>query len=160
MDNTLNDYEKIEKLIQHSRIVMVTFTNHDGHLHSAPMTRQNKTFDGNVFFIGAKHSELVQSITSQPEVNLAYSGSDSFVSISGKAQCINDPQLLEELWSPAYQVFFKEGLHDPDIQLIQVTCHGAQYWEGDGKLVTLFKLAKASVTGEQDNLGESKSMRL
>lgn len=58
------------------------------------------------------------------------------------------------------QRFFEGGKEDPDVQLIRITAHGAQYWEGDGTIVTLFKLTKAAISGETEKLGTSNTTTL
>ncbi len=63
-----------------------------------------------------------------------------------------DEVILDEIWSPAYEAFFQQGKSDSDIQLIRVICNGAQYWKGSGTLFTLYKLTKAAVTGETQDL--------
>lgn len=162
MENLNKDYEQINALIKDIRFVMVTFITEEGHLHSVPMTTQNTDFNGVVWFIGAKNSELVKNIATRQQVNLGYShiSNNDYVSINAIAECVHDPEILEQLWSPAYEAFFEQGKNDPNIQLIRVVCNGAQYWKGNGKLVTLFKLAKASITGETEQLGSSQSVKL
>lgn len=162
MDNINSTYEELSELLKDFRFSMVTFVTDEGHLHSAPMTTQNDAFNGIVWFLGSKKSELVKSISSNPQVNLGYSNisNNDYVSINGVAENVIDEVILDEIWSPAYEAFFEHGKSDPDIQLIRVVCNGAQYWKGSGTLVTLYKLAKASVTGETEDLGTSKSISL
>ncbi|ENW03084.1 MULTISPECIES: pyridoxamine 5'-phosphate oxidase family protein [Acinetobacter] len=162
MDNINSTYEELSELLKDFRFSMVTFVTDEGHLHSAPMTTQNDAFNGIVWFLGSKKSELVKSISSNPQVNLGYSNTSNndYVSINGVAENVIDEVILDEIWSPAYEAFFEHGKSDPDIQLIRVVCNGAQYWKGSGTLVTLYKLAKASVTGETEDLGTSKSISL
>ncbi|CEI54854.1 general stress protein 26, putative [Acinetobacter bereziniae] len=73
MENLNQDYEQINALIKDIRFVMVTFITEEGHLHSVPMTTQNTDFNGVVWFIGAKNSELVKNIATRQQVNLGYS---------------------------------------------------------------------------------------
>lgn len=162
MDNINSTYEELSELLKDFRFSMVTFVTDEGHLHSAPMTTQNDAFNGIVWFLGSKKSELVKNISSNPQVNLGYSNTSNndYVSINGVAENVIDEVILDEIWSPAYEAFFEHGKSDPDIQLIRVVCNGAQYWKGSGTLVTLYKLAKASVTGETEDLGTSKSISL
>ncbi len=74
---------------------MLTFVTEEGHLHSAPMTTQNNTFNGIVWFLGSKKSELVKSISSNPQVNLGYSNTSNndYVSINGVAENVIDEGL-------------------------------------------------------------------
>lgn len=162
MDNIDNNYDELKNLLKDFRFAMVTFITEEGHLHSAPMTTQNNTFNGIIWFLGSKKSELVKSISSNPQVNLGYSNTSNndYVSINGIAENVIDKVILDEIWSPAYEAFFQHGKSDPDIQLIRVVCNGAQYWKGSGTLFALYKLTKAAVTGETEDLGTTKSISL
>ncbi|EXD36747.1 hypothetical protein J500_1158 [Acinetobacter sp. 479375] len=74
------------------------------------MTTQNREFNGQVWFIGSKKSELCQSIQTDSQVNLAYvTSSNHYVSIHGTANLVDDQSILDELWSPAYEAFFENG---------------------------------------------------
>ncbi|WP_130803760.1 pyridoxamine 5'-phosphate oxidase family protein [Acinetobacter ihumii] len=157
----MSDYAKINDLIKNTRTVMLTFITHEGHLHAVPMTTQHREFNGEIWFIGSKSSELSQNIATNPQVNLAYTtSSNHYVSVNGIAELIQDSSVLDELWSPAYEAFFEQGKQDPDVQLIRVTAHGAQYWESAGTLVSLFKLTKAAISGEKQQLGSSQTVNL
>lgn len=162
MDNIDSNYDELKNLLKDFRFAMVTFITEEGHLHSAPMTTQNNTFNGIVWFLGSKKTELVKSISSNPQVNLGYSNTSNndYVSINGIAENVIDKVILDEIWSPAYEAFFQHGKSDPDIQLIRVVCNGAQYWKGSGTLFALYKLTKAAVTGETEDLGTTKSISL
>ena len=153
----------IAGLVKDIKFAMMTFsTESSGHLHSQPMTTQQQEFDGDVWFIGSKKSDLVRSVRQTPKVNLSYSG-DGYVSLYGNAELIEDRAKLDELWSDMYKAWFSEGKSDPDIQLIKVSAMGAHYWESDGKLKGFYQMAKAAVTGntpDADEMGESKSVNL
>lgn len=151
----------IAQLIKGIKFAMTTFTTESGHLHSQPMTTQEQDFDGDVWFIGSKASDLVHSLAERPQVNLSYSESGKgYVSLYGDAELLEDPAKLDELWSDFYKAYFPEGKTDPNIQLIKVETNGAHYWESDGKLQGLFQMAKAAVTGTQPNHGDSDSVKL
>lgn len=158
----MSDITKIAELIRGIKFAMVTFVNHEGHLHSAPMTTQDEEFNGTVWFIGAKDSDLVRSIPGNAQVNLGYSdpAGHNYVSINGTAELVTDQAKLDELWSEGYNAFFEQGKEDPNIQLIKVTGNGAQYWEGSGRIVSIIKMAKAAITGDTAKLGETEGVKL
>jgi general stress protein 26 len=148
-------------IIKGVKFAMMTFVTDEGHLHSQPMTTQDAEFGGDVWFIGSKTSDLVSSLRSRPQVNLGYSEqSKGWVSIDGQAQLITDQAKLDELWSDLYKAYFPEGKTDPDIQLIKVEADGAHYWESNGRLSSMFQMAKAALTGTQPDHGESATVKL
>ncbi|RYY79420.1 MAG: general stress protein [Moraxellaceae bacterium] len=158
----MTDITKIAELTRGIKFAMVTFVNHEGHLHAAPMTTQDEDFNGTVWFIGSKDSDLVRSIPGNAQVNLGYSDTagHNYVSINGTAELVNDKAKLDELWSDGYNAFFEQGKEDPKIQLIKVVGNGAQYWEGSGRVVSMIKMAKAAITGDTAKLGETEGVKL
>ncbi|CAF1579989.1 unnamed protein product, partial [Rotaria sordida] len=69
----------------------------------------------------------------------------SFVSVSGKAEFVDDKAKLKELWSSYLKVFFPQGLDDPDLILMKVTANYGEYWDSpSSKMVQLYSMAKAA----------------
>ena len=149
--------EKLESLwdkVKDIRIAMMTTTEADGSLRSRPMyTQEADTFAGDLWFFTRDDSGKIREITHDAQVNLGYADPDdqTYVSVSGRAQVVDDKAKEKELWSPALKAWF-DGLDDPHLTLIRVDADEAEYWDGaDNKVVQLFKMAKAAVTGERSD---------
>lgn len=153
--------DKVAELIRDIKFCMLVTQTEEGHLHSRPLTTQKQDFDGDLWFIGPKDSAWVQDLTRRPEVNLSYAQPDgqNYVSIAGHARLVEDRAKLEELWGDFYKAYF-DGPEDPNIQIVQVETHGAELWEGSGRLATVFALAKGLVTGERGDLGTNATVSL
>lgn len=150
-------------LIKGIKFAMLTVTTDQGHLKAHPMTTQQTEFDGDLWFLADKSTEQVQCMRERPEVNVSYSdpGKNNYVSVSGTAELIEDRAKLEELWSDFYKAYFPEGIDDPNIQLVKVEAHGAEYWEGSGKMKALFQMARAAVTGKPaTDMGNNDTVKL
>ena len=97
-------------------------------------------------------------------VNIAYAdpGADSYVSVTGEARDSNDAAKIDELWTKAADAWFPGGKTDPDVQLLEVQIQEAEYWDiTDSKMVQLYKMAKAAVTGKPpQDLGEHKELKI
>lgn len=158
----MSDFAKIAGMIRDIKFAMLVVSTDENHLHAWPMTTQQEEGSQNIWFIGDKRTEMVASIGKRPQVNLSYSdtGKSLYVSITGKAELIDDQAKLDQLWSPAYEAFFEQGKSDPNIQLIKVTAQGAEYWEGDGKILSAIKMATAAVTGATQSLGKHEKVNL
>lgn len=154
--------KKIASIIGDVKFAMLTTTTAEGHLHSRPMTTQQTEFDGDLWFIGDRRSEAVQDIGARPQVNVSYSRPDKgeYVSLNGEASLPTDEAKLDELWSDFYTAYFEGGREDPNIQLIKVHANGAEYWESDGKIRTLFQMVKSAVSGKQADTGSNETVRL
>ena len=142
--------EKVHDLIRKTRIAMLTSSDADGRLVSKPMATQDVELDGDVWFIAERGSEKVRNVTARPQVNVAYAGSSSWVSLSGTAAVIEDPAKLAELWNTFTDAWMEGGPENPDNVLIKVDASSAEYWDGPGSKVTqVLNLVKAKVTGER-----------
>ena len=137
-----------------------------GHLHSRPMTTQNRSVDrdNSLWFFMSRSSEPAMDIATNAEVNISYAdvGADSYVSVSGRAAVVDDLRKKEQLWSKMAEAWFPGGAGDPDLALVQVRISHAAYWDvKESKLVQLFKMAQAAVTGKPPTgMGEHAEVRM
>lgn len=150
--------EKLKELIQKIEVAMLT-TEDGKHLRSRPMSTSKLDAEGNLWFFTNEFSSKVDEIEADRQVNLAYAAKDTntYVSISGKASIVHDKDKVDELWSPILKAWFPEGKDDPTIALLKVVPEQAEYWDGsDSKMVQLFKIGKAAITGGGYEAGEDE----
>lgn len=154
--------KKMAGIVRDVKFAMLTVINEEGHLHAHPMTTQQTEFDGDVWFIGSRSSHQVSHMRARPQVNVSYSDPKKgvYVSINGTAELVENRAKLDELWSDFYKAYFAGGKEDPDVQLIKIHAHGAEYWESDGKIQQLFKMAKSAVTGQTGPTGKNETIAL
>jgi general stress protein 26 len=140
-------------LIKDIRFAMFTTRHANGHLHSRPMTTQNSGMENDdcLWFFMSRSGEPVADLMADPIVNIVYANpSDaSYVSVSGNAEVVEDMTRKQQLWSTMAQAWFPGGAADPDLALVRVSIVHADTWDNDAsKVVRLFHLAKAAVTGQ------------
>ena len=159
-------HETLWKLIKDIRFAMLTHRTSSGMLHAHPLTTQNRSIDehNELYFFINKSGELYERLLTDGEVNVSYADpdEDSYVSVSGQARFVEDRTLKEALWSPMAKAWFPGGVSDPDLALLAVRIRHAEYWNVDeSKMVQLFQMAKAAITGEPPrHLGEHKELTL
>jgi general stress protein 26 len=142
--------QKVHDLIQKTRLAMLTSVGPDGRLMSKPMATQDVEFDGDVWFIAERDSVKVRNIQANPQVNVAYSSSDSWVSVSGTAAVVDDQAKLAELWDTFTDAWMEGGPENPNNILIRIRADSAEYWDTPGSKVTqVANLVKAKVTGKR-----------
>ena len=161
--NTERDH--LWKLVKDIKFAMFTTRHGNGHLHSRPMTTQNKSIgaDESLWFFMSRKSDPVDDLTSEPIVNLAYAdpSSDTYVSVSGTAATVDDAGKKQELWNKMAEAWFPGGPADPDLALVQVKIVHAGYWDvKESKVVQIYKMAKAAVTGNPPDMGEHGEVRM
>lgn len=159
--------EKLWSLIKDIRFAMFTARHAgSGYLHAWPMTTQNDRLDedSSLWFFMSHKNEAVVDIAQDPVVNVVYAdpGADSYVSVSGHAAIVDDAAKKRQLWSKLAQAWFPQGAGDPDLALVQVRMTHASYWDvKDSKVVQLFKMARAAVSGKPPSqLGEHAEVRM
>jgi general stress protein 26 len=169
MNNTATpageDHKKLWDLIKDIKFGMLTHRHSSGMMHSCPLTTQNKELDENsiLYFFVSRKSEMAAALLTDANVNVSYAhpGDDSYVSVSGKAAIVEDQAKKEELWSSVAKAWFPGGATDPDLGLLEVRIHHAEYWDvKESKMVQLAKMATAAITGKQPQLGQHKELNL
>ena len=155
--------DKIREMVKEVKYAMMTTITSEGHLHACPMTTSETSLGAKeVWFIGDKQSEAVANIKNNPQVNLSYSclQDKDYVSINGKAELVEDQDKLDELWSPVYNAFYEHGKEDPNVQLIKVVPHGAEYWRSGNSVINAVKMVAAAVQDGKtaESLGENGSV--
>ena len=141
---------KLGGLVKGIKFAMMTTVDPDGSLNSRPMACQHTEFDGDLWFFTQKTSGKILALMKDQHVNLAYaSPSDQrYISISGRAEIVEDPQKAKEIWNPSYKTWFPKGLEDANLVLIKVRVETADEWDSPSSLVTqIVGFAKAVFTG-------------
>ncbi len=149
-------------LIKDMRFGMFTTHHANGHLHSRPLTTQNKSVDEDtaLWFFVSRGSDTVKDIGFDDSVAVSYAdpGRDAYVSVSGRARLVEDMERKRHLWSTMNEAWFPGGVEDPDLALLRLDIAHADYWDvKTNKLVQLFKMAAAAVTGKPpEDMGEHR----
>jgi len=163
-DANLNSSKLAWELIKDIRFAMFTTRNTNDHLHAWPMTMQNKSLDeGKLWFFMSRSGEAVRELQVNRSVGITFSdpGKDTYVSLSSTARVVEDREKKQELWSKMNEAWFKNGVDDPDLALVEANILHGHYWDvKESKVTQLVLMAKAALTGEQPNLGESGEVRL
>jgi general stress protein 26 len=92
-------------------------------------------------------------------VCLAFSQGQKYVSMTGRAMVSSDRAKIKELWGTPAKAWW-ESQDDPNIRVLQVTPHDAEYWDGPNTVVSYVKMAVAAVTGERPDLGTNRKVAM
>ncbi len=166
MKDTTDQRKLLWDMIKDIRFGMFTTKHGNGHLHARPMTTQNKSLDADdsLWFFMSKSGDPVDDVRDDPTVAVVYAdpSDDRYVSVSGRGAIIEDPAKKQQLWSKMAEAWFPGGPSDPDLALVQVEIVHANYWDvKESKIVQLFTMAKAAVTGKPPtDLGEHGEVRM
>src|SRR5690606_23650979 len=75
---------------------------------------------------------------------------DSWLSLAGRVDVIQDKNRIRELWKEPYRAWFPDGQDDPSIRVLAFHSERGEYWDqrGTNKLEFALKVAKAYVSGD------------
>jgi general stress protein 26 len=134
------EVRKLRTFIKSARIAMFTTVATDGRLRSRPMANLKGGFDSDLWFVTRSSAPKAEEIKDNQHVNVAYADPEAerFVSISGLASLVREPERIQELWSRRLRTWFPGGKKDPELALIRVRIDRAEVW--DAKTSTMVHL--------------------
>lgn len=160
--STTEETEKVHDLISKSRFAMLTTVDRgEGRLVSRPMAVQDVEDDGTVWFFASDESPKADQLQADPTVNLAFTGSSSWVSLAGRAEIVEDKAKIKELWNKGVEAWFPDGPDGDDVALLKITPDSAEYWDTPGgRIASTIAYAKSAVTGKRPDVGENGVVEL
>jgi general stress protein 26 len=142
---------RLRALIGDGSVAMVTATDRRFMPASRPLLTQGLDDDGVLWFFAPSDGSLALDIESNPRVSATYSDSARrvYVSLSGYARLVYDPDRIFALWDDRIETWFSEGPLDPRLALLRVDVDHAEYWdERSRRRIRLLALAHAALRGE------------
>ena len=123
-----------------------------------PMAHIVRDGDEGVFwFITANGTDIAEAATGGASAThvVACPKGQLFANISGAMSVVTDKQVLDDIWSPMAAAWFEDGRQDDDICLIKFTPASADVWLTDGGGKFLYEVAKANLTDDTPDVGQS-----
>lgn len=161
MSDVTSEAGKLADLAKDIKIAMFTTTDEEGHYVSRPMAQQLVEDDSDLWFFAERNSSVVAHVASRPHVGITLSSSDTWISLDGEAELVEDVAKAKQLWNPFVEAWLPQGPEDPSVVLIKVNGHTAEYWDTPGgKVASVLSFVKAKVTGERYSGGENKTVEL
>lgn len=155
--------DKLQEIVNEINTCMFCTYSGKNELQSRPMASLKTDDQGNIWFMSDKTSKKNSEILGNGRVDLLYShpSKDSFLSVRGAAEIVQDKKMIDELWTPIAKVWFTEGKDDPRISVIKVIPDEAYYWDTKhGRMVEMFKLLTALVTGKTMDDGVEGTIKI
>lgn len=148
------EIRKLDEMINDIKFAMLTTIDTEGSIRSRPMMTPPMRFEGSLWFFTGRSTGKVHSIENDQRVNVTYVSADDskYVSISGRAKLVDDPEKAKELWKPEYETWFPKGLKDPDLSLIKIDVDEAEYWESPSGNYVRVEGFRGEQTGESAGL--------
>jgi general stress protein 26 len=160
--------DELYDLIDDMDVALMTTRRPDGLLVTRPMAVQKRGELADVWFVTDINSGKVDEIQHDPNVSIGYYNSTSreWVSISGKASINQDRAKIHELYDDDWKIWFEDeggnkdgGPDDPRFALIAVDAISVEFMTRKfGTPRILFELAKGKLTGEQPDIGQTRTL--
>jgi general stress protein 26 len=144
------------------RIGICMFITWDGERQRArPLVATVEKQNHAVWFLTDVAAHKDEQVEKFPVVALAFAdnGGNKYVSITGKAEILDDRSLVKKLWSPYAKAWWKNA-DDPSIRVIKVTPQDAELWDSPGGLFSKVAMLAAAVTGRGPKIGDNAKVML
>jgi general stress protein 26 len=154
------DAEKAWDLMEKIGISMLV-TKVGNQMRARPMAAHVARDENRIYFLSDVRQHKDDEIASNPDVNLAFANASSqkYVSVSGRAEVSNDRAKIKELFTTTAKAWW-DSAEDPNIRVLKVTPHDAEYWDSPGTVVSYVKMAAAAATGTRPDLGENRKVAM
>jgi len=154
----LSHEQKFYELLKGFHNAMIV-THANGGLRARPMAIAQLQPSCEMWFITDKDSAKAHEIDGDMRVLVVcQNDSTAYISASGTAKVVHDPQKIEQIWREPFQVFFPKGKTDPSIALIRFKPDEGEFWDNGGfnKVKYLFEAARAYISGEKISVTEGE----
>ena len=139
-----------------ARFVMLTTIDEDGGIYSCPMTLQQATDEGALWFFTSTTTPTARALQRDPRAAVALMDDDDFyVSVYGSASLVDDRDRMRALWDTMVKAWFPQGVEDPHLTLVRLDIERGEYWDSDqNAMMKLFEIGKALAAGRRPKVGE------
>ena len=152
--------DRVWAIVEKVGVCMLT-TQAAGALRARPLEARPDRDAGLIFFVTDIHSAKEQEIEATPDVGLVFidSKDNAYLSITGRACVVRDPDKIKAAWRKSDEVWWPGGPNDPNVCSLQIEPFTAELWDGPASaVVTAFEFAKARLTGNEPKLGENRKV--
>jgi general stress protein 26 len=160
----MTDAEKTATLVELAKdihIAMLTTVDGEGHLTARPMAHQDVESDGDLWFFVEKGSPTARNLAVRPQAGVSLSSNDTWISLSGTAEVVDDVAHAKELWNSWVEAWLPQGPEDDSVALVHFRAAAGEYWDtAGGKVASALSFVKAKVTGERYQGGSNETVTL
>ncbi len=141
-DTTVEHAQRIADFIDETRLAMLVTQQDTESLSGRPLMIVNdedsaSSGDEGVFplrltFITNARNNLVAEVGLRPSIGITMQSKQTQCFLHGRAHITRDSQRLKRHWSNAHEIWFEQGVDDPDAVLLDVEVQRAEYWDSSG----------------------------
>jgi len=154
------ELDRVWQIIEKVGVCMLT-TRFESGLRARPLEARPDRRCDRLLFVTDLHSAKRDEVARWPDVGLVFidAADKAYLSISGTAKIVDDPDLRTTAWRKNDGVWWPGGPHDPDVCVLVVKPSTAELWDGPSSAaVVAYEFAKARMTGTEPDLGENRKV--
>lgn len=156
--------EELDRLIEGFKTALLVTRGPDGHFRARPMALQHHAPQDGLWFCASLDSEKIRDLQADPQCAVAMHAEErapTYVSLSGRAQVIQDRKLIHELWRPTWKAWFPEGPDSPELTLVRFVPEHAEYLNPKaGKVQVLLNMISRALTGHGKEPAQKHELEL
>lgn len=144
--------QQFDELVHKFNTAMLITQSSDSELHARPMAIAKHREGGVVYFATSWAAGKIDEIETRPEVVVTMQADNQYLSLTGRAETVDDRGLIERFYSPAWKIWFPEGKDDPNLVLLKIEPVRGAYWDMDktaNKMRFVFEAGKAYFQHDQ-----------
>lgn len=152
----------LRNLVERVRVAMLTTADPAGTLSCRPLQTLELDADARLwFFVSASASKIEAMDREHHRVGIGYSdpNKQDYASFSGRGTIVRDRARMRAHWNAWVELWFPQGVEDPDLALLCVTVERAEYWEAPGGGYRQFRRNAEAEHVTQGGIGEALSRR-
>lgn len=145
IDHSMSELLEVIKV---GDIAMLTTIDENHILSSRPMETCYINQEGEIFFFSTLDKHLSEELEVDVHVNVNYcfDADQEYVSISGNSTMYSSKEDIASFWQEKFQRWIPDGLDDPNLILLKIIPHRAEYWQENSKLK---RMTKRLLAGEK-----------
>lgn len=154
---SIESNDKFCDLLKDFGVAMLVTRTAEGQLRSRPMALADVESDGTLWLLTDRHSEKLDEISNNRQVNVTAQSSTKFLSLSGVGTSVENRQKIAELWKESWKVWFPGGKEDPNLILLRIQGDVGEYWDNSGisGIRYLIAAGKAYLSGTRPEVENS-----
>ena len=149
--------ERVYELLLSFHTAMLVTHGGEDNLHARPMEIAHVSADCHVWFFTDTQSSKTREIRQEDAVLLTFQKDhQKYLSMDGIADLVTDRALIESSWQEPFRVWFPKGINDPNLMLVHIIPHRAEYWDNSSLQGAryFYEAAKAYVYATQPEIEE------